>query len=246
MSEPLRTAPTISLVIPAYNEEKYIGDCLLYALKNGNGKFLEIIVIDNASTDNTKEVAERFEGVRVVREDKKGLTAARQRGFLEAKGDVLAFVDADTQMPESWATRVATEFTTADNLACLSGPYVYHDTSRLQRFVAKWFYWRLLAMPMYFFLGYMAVGGNFAIKRNVIERMGGFDTSIEFYGEDTNIARRAHEFGKVKFTLSLAMPTSGRRMASQGVIKTATIYVLNFLSEVTLKRPATREYTDIR
>ena len=203
-------------------------------------------MIDNASTDNTAAVASRFPGVRVVREEKKGVTRARQRGFLEAKGEVLAFVDADTRMPGVWARTVAEEFTADKALTCLSGPYIYHDTPKHEQFLAKWFYWRLLAMPSYFFLGYMAVGGNFAIKKDIVKQMGGFDTTIEFYGEDTNTARRAHQFGKVKFMLRLAMPTSGRRLTNEGFFKTAIVYMVNFLSEALLKRPYSNSYKDIR
>ncbi|MFZ2769944.1 MAG: glycosyltransferase family A protein, partial [Minisyncoccia bacterium] len=92
----------LSLIIPAYNEEKYIGTCLEHALRNSKGKFSEIIVIDNASTDSTKDVAEKYLGVRVIREDQKGLTKARQRGYTESTGDIIAYIDADTHMPEKW------------------------------------------------------------------------------------------------------------------------------------------------
>ncbi len=236
----------MSLIIPAYNEEKYIGNCLSHVLNNSEGLFLEIIVIDNASNDNTGLIAQSFPTVRIVREEQKGLTHARQRGFLEAKGDILAFVDADTQMQLGWAKKILYEFASDPKITCVSGPYIYYDTSWLQQFITKWFYWRLLAMPIYFFLGYMAVGGNFAIKRDVVEKMGGFDTTIEFYGEDTNLARRAHQFGKVKFLLSLLMPTSARRLEGEGVMNTAVVYILNFLSEVVRKKPYSKTYNDIR
>jgi glycosyltransferase involved in cell wall biosynthesis len=232
-------APTVSLIIPAYNEEKYIADC-------ASGQFCEILVIDNASTDKTAEIASSFPGVRVVREEKKGLTTARQRGFLESKGDILAFVDADTRMKQYWPSTIVREFSESDALVCLSGPYVYHDTPLFQQFITKWFYWYLMAMPTYYVLGYMAVGGNFAVRKDVVKKIGGFDTSIAFYGEDTDIARRASEHGKVKFMPTLVMPTSGRRLAGEGFIRTAVIYILNFLSEALFKRPYTRTYKDIR
>jgi glycosyltransferase involved in cell wall biosynthesis len=62
---------TISLIIPAYNEEKYIGSCIEYALRHAHDHVDEIIVIDNASTDNTKKIAESYPGVRVITEHKK-------------------------------------------------------------------------------------------------------------------------------------------------------------------------------
>ena len=237
--------PKISLVIPAYNEEKYIGACLEHAIKNSAGKFFEIIVIDNASIDRTREEAEKFPGVRVVREEKKGLTCARERGFIEAKGDLIAYIDADTRMGEAWYERVVREFAHDPDLAVLSGPYVYYDISSFQKLLVR-LYWYVLALPVYLIVGYMTVGGNFVIRREVLNKMNGFDTTIAFYGEDTNIARRAHAFGKVKFALRFEMDTSGRRLAGQGAFKTMRIYVANFLSEVFLHRPVTQEYEDIR
>ncbi|MGH7240874.1 MAG: glycosyltransferase family 2 protein, partial [Candidatus Saccharimonadales bacterium] len=62
----------ISLVIPAYNEESHLADCLEAALAQ-TMPFYEIIVVDNASTDGTAQVAARYEGVRVVREAQRGI-----------------------------------------------------------------------------------------------------------------------------------------------------------------------------
>jgi len=236
----------ISLIIPAYNEEKYIGMCLEYAIKNAGDKLLEIIVINNASSDRTQEIAEKYKDVRVVLEEKKGLTRARQCGFKEARGDVLAYIDADTQMPSDWFDVLITEFKNNPNLACLSGPYVYYDVPSWQSFFIKFLYWYILAMPMYWIIGYMAVGGNFAIRKDVLVKMNGFDTTIEFYGEDTDIARRAHEFGKVKFKPGFLMYTSGRRLAGQGLFKTGVLYVVNFFSEIFRHKPASGDYKDIR
>ena len=241
----MNTVFKISLIIPAYNEEKYIGQALDHALASGRGRFYEIIVVNNASTDGTKKVAEQRNGVRVVDEQKKGLTMARQRGYMEATGDILAYIDADTKMSLDWYDTVIKEFSKNENLACLSGPYVYYDIPKAQKLFVKT-YWYVLGMPMYFLVGYMATGGNFAIRKNVVDKMHGFDTSIAFYGEDTNIARRASKFGKVKFTPNLTMHTSGRRLSGQGIVTTARLYTTNFLSEVFLKKPIHKEYKDLR
>jgi glycosyltransferase involved in cell wall biosynthesis len=248
-SQPLR----VSLIIPAHNEEKYIEECLEYALRGSNAHFSEIIVIDNASNDKTKEMAEKslkkHKNVRVVHEPKKGLVVARQRGFMEAiksPTDIIAYVDADTRMPAGWLDTVIREFSANPNLACLSGPYIYHDIPRWQGPLVKILYWRALAMPVYFLVGYMVTGANFAIRKSVVEKMNGFDTSIDFYGEDTNIARRASKHGKVKFKPSFYMYTSARRFKGQGIAKTGFIYMANYLSEVLFKKPATKTYKDFR
>lgn len=234
----------ISLVIPAHNEELYIESCLDHAIRHGAEGLYEIIVVDNASTDATSDRAKRYPGVRVVHEEKKGLTHARQRGFSEAQGTLLAYIDADTRMPAGWVDTVAKEFADNPKLAVLSGPYVYYDIPAWQRLLVRMYY--LGAMPLYFLTGYMATGGNFVIRRDILEKMNGFDTSIAFYGEDTDLARRAHAFGKVKFKPSFIMHTSGRRLSGQGIAKTALIYSSNYLSEAVLRHPATKKYKDIR
>jgi GT2 family glycosyltransferase len=100
--------------------------------------------------------------------------------------------------------------------------------------------------PTYLITGFMAVGGNFAARRSALEAIGGFDTSIAFYGEDANIARRLGTVGKVSFRISLYMATSGRRLKAEGLFTMAYRYSLNFLSEALLKKPATVSYKDIR
>lgn len=236
---------TISLIVSAYNEEKYIGDCLTYAIKNSHGKFLEIIVVDNASTDRTKEIARSFTDVKVVTELKKGPNHARQRGFLESRGDIIAFIDSDTRMPAGWVEAIEKEFSANPKLALLSGPYHYFDLVWWKRFLTG-IYWSILALPAYLILGYIAVGGNFVIPRTMLEKMHGINTSISFYGDDTDIARRAHLFGKVKFKSSFIMYTSGRRFVKQGIFNTGTLYAINFISEVFWHKVTTKKHEDIR
>lgn len=236
--------PTISLVIPAYNEQDYLGPCLDAVLANAHGRFLEIIVVDNASTDRTAEVAAARPGVRVIREERKGVTRARQRGYLESKGDIIAFFDADTRMPAGWVEQVLKAFSNQD-LGCLSGPYRYYDMSALQRFWVFLYFW-VLAIPSSLAFGYLVIGGNFAVRRSVMDKINGFDTDIEFYGDDADIARRAHKHSKVKFSRRLVMPTSARRLHGQGVVKTAALYTVNYLSQAFLHRAVTEEYKDLR
>lgn len=235
----------ISLIIPAYNEEKMIGHCLEAVMKNAPGRFFEILVIDNASTDKTAEIAERFPNVRVVRENWKGLTRARERGRLEAKGDLLAYIDADTEIPPQWIEKVENFFATHPNAVSLSGPYHYPDASGLLSLSLKVSWWLLVPIT-YRIVGFMLIGGNFVAKKEALLKMGGFDTSIEFYGEDTNIARRLSAFGDVVFRMDFFINSSSRRFQKEGFFKTNITYVLNFFSEAFLKRPLHKKYQDIR
>lgn len=234
---------TVSLVIPAHNEEKYIRACLDSVMRSG-AKFKEIIVVDNASGDKTSEVAAAVPGVRVVRESQKGTGHARQRGFAEATGDVVAFIDSDVSLSSGWYETVVSEFMRDPNLVCLSGPFTYDSIPFWQQALGKVYWW--CAMPFYWIIGYMAVGGNMALRRSALQKMGGFDTSIAFYGDDTNIAKRAKAIGRVKFTSKLTIRMSARRMLEQGFFKTGWLYVINFFSQVFAKKSVTREYRDIR
>jgi len=236
--------PTISLVIPAYNEEDYLPACLDAVMRNVAGKAMEIIVVDNNSTDGTRAVVERYPGVTYVFEARKGITRARQCGFLAAKGDILAYVDADTHPPAGWVEQITKQFAARENLACLSGPYSFYDLAGMRRVISN--AWFVGARPFYWLTGHMMVGGNFAIRRDVLEKMGGFDASIEFYGEDVDIGKRASKHGRVLFCPNFVMPTSARRMTKQGFLKMAGLYFTNYFSIVFRGKPATTDYEDVR
>jgi glycosyltransferase involved in cell wall biosynthesis len=235
----------LTIVIPAYNEEKYIGQCLKSCTEHASEFLEEIIVVDNASTDATAEVAKRFPKVRVVEETQKGLTHARQRGLMEIRTELYGSIDADMRLTREWFLRVEEAFRKDPSLICVSGPYTFHDLPLFHRFLAA-LYWAIPARIAYLFLGFMVVGGNFVAKVEALKAIGGFDTSVSFYGEDTNIARRLSAVGKMKFLRALTLKSSGRRLAEEGLLKTGWIYVINFLSEVFRKKPYTHSYKDIR
>jgi glycosyltransferase involved in cell wall biosynthesis len=236
----------VSFVIPAYNEKKYVGKCIASILRAvGGNPNIEIIVVDNASDDRTEAEAGRFPGVRVVHEPSKGLTCARQRGLQVARGELLAYLDADTEMPIGWLDHALQEFARRPGLVCLSGPFRYNDLPWAKKHFAE-LCWRVFAPITYRAVGYMVLGANFIAKREALVAIGGFDTDIDFYGEDTNLARRLGEFGSVMFQMDFFIYGSGRRLAHEGVVKTFGLYGLNFVWEVIFHRPFTREHKDIR
>ena len=242
----------ISFIIPAYNEEANIGRCLDSVLKeiDANSYDAEIIVVNNASTDKTKEVSLSFPRVRVVDETRKGIVFARQAGFLASKGDLIANIDADNIMPSGWMKKVFDEFFNNPNLVALSGPCVFYDLPWWIKTQTKIFY--SLGYLVYIFNelifknGAMLQGGNFIVRRTALEKIDGFDTSISFYGEDTDIARRIRQVGPVKFSFNLPVLSSGRRLAKEGVFTTGYRYALNFFWILIFKRPFTKEYKDVR
>jgi len=235
----------ISLIIPAHNEEAYIGECLKSVMRNGKGLF-EVLVVNNASTDKTEEVARAFSGVRVVVERRKGLTKARQRGLEESTGDLIAYIDADTRLPEGWVEKVNRIFSERKDAVALSGPARYYDaTSPLKRFILDHMWW--VSAPLtYQLVGYMLYGANFVAKRSALLAIGGFDTNISFYGEDTDIARRLSTQGKVLFRMNFYILGSARRFQTEGIVMTNIRYTLNYFWPVLFGRPFTRNYRDVR
>lgn len=235
----------ISLVIPAYNEVKYIGACLESVQRYAPGKFKEIIVVDNASTDGTAEAASRYPGVRVVREERKGLTHARQAGLNTTTGEYIAYIDADCRLTEGWFSCAERNLTGDPDVAALSGPIKYYDGPHYLRMWVVALQWLLLPLT-YGFTGYWVLGGNFVAKRSVLEAVGGFDTDIAFYGEDADIGRRLSKQGKVLFKMNFLVYTSARRMVREGVMQTYARYAINFIWHAVFGRSFTTAYTDVR
>jgi glycosyltransferase involved in cell wall biosynthesis len=119
--------PKTSLIIPAKNEERYIKTCLVSA-RAQTVPFAEILVIDNGSTDRTDQVARHY-GAKVIHEPKKGVIAARNRGYEEAKGDILLRIDADSQLDNHFNETLLNYFERYDPSAPLGlcGRIYYRD-----------------------------------------------------------------------------------------------------------------------
>ena len=247
----------ISFIVPAYNEEKGIGKCLEAIIQElgGNPNLEgEIIVVNNACTDNTKQVALTYPGVKVVDENQKGLVFARAAGATAASGELLAHIDADCLIPQGWLKTVMGEFATDTNLVALSGPHFYYDLYNqlnwFQKFLVKAYhsisYWVYLTNRYVLRIGSILQGGNFVVRKWAWERIGKADASISFYGEDTDLCQRLFKIGNVKFTPKLTVSASGRRLKKEGVATIGWRYVINYFSVLFFKKPVTKNYSDIR
>ncbi len=242
----------MSFVIPAYNEEHYLADCLkaIMRQKEKTSYEIEVIVVNNASTDRTREVAKGFAGVKVVDEPKKGIVYARRAGFLAATGDLIANIDSDSRLTPGWINKVVQAFARDEKLVAISGPFIYYDAPRSVRMVTRMFYG--IGYLFYFInrfilhTGSMLQGGNFVVKKTAIDAIGGYDTSISFYGEDTDLARRLNKIGRVRFTFNLPMYSSSRRLAKEGAFTIGLRYAMNYFWTTFFGRPFTHAYIDIR
>ncbi len=242
----------LAFVIPAYNEEALIGKCVesVLAEVKRSGRDVDVVVVNNNSTDRTAEIAASYAGVRVVDETQKGIVSARDGGFKATTAELVANIDADTMVPEGWLDVVFDEFEKDPRLVCLSGPYIYYDLGGWNRFLITMFYgltWLIYVLNHYVLrVGSVVQGGNFVLKRDAWIKAGGFNREIKFYGEDTDVAVRLSRIGRVKFTFRLKMMTSGRRLAEEGVFRTAGTYTLNFFWVTFAGKPMTGSHTDIR
>jgi glycosyltransferase involved in cell wall biosynthesis len=236
----------ISLIIPAHNEEDTIGRCLEEAIKNGKGKYKEILVVNNASTDKTAEVAGRYPGVTVVTEMRKGTGHARQTGAEHATGEILAYVDADTHIPEGWFDYIHRTFEKNPKVVFLSGAYRYHrhETKRYPAWLLNTIWW--FTLPVYWVVGYIGNAGNCAMRADALKKIGGHDRKLAFYGDDTDLARRLHKVGKTLWHMSFYNYSSPRRFEDAGIVQACLTYMINYWWPVLFHRPFHPGHHDLK
>jgi len=241
----------ISIVIPAYNEEHYLGKCLDSIVKEiAERDDAEVIVVDNDSRDGTALLAARYPRVKLLHEERRGANAARKRGFEEARGELLAFPDADTMMPPGWVARAEREFDNDPALACISGPFIYYDLPKYIRVLVRIFYALgylfYLAGKLFFNMSTIIQGGNYMVRRSALAAIGGQDANISFYGDDTDLAIRLSKVGNVKFSFAMPIFASGRRLAKEGSWMMGVRYALNNFWMTLFRRPWTMSSTEVR
>ncbi|MDE1874466.1 MAG: glycosyltransferase family 2 protein [Patescibacteria group bacterium] len=220
----------VSIVIPAHNEEEFLPATITAALAQDYPDF-EIIVVDNASIDRTSEVARSFGGVTVVYEPNKGLLHARERGRREASGEIIVNMDADCLPEPDWLSRGAAHLHDPAVVAA-TGPYYYYDGGRIFRafsfYSQKYVYRVMNRIIQAFNLGAVLIGGNSFIRAEALEKAGGYNTALLFYGEDTDTARRVSRHGRVIFDPNLFQSTSARRIKAEGAFTIPIRYVFHF------------------
>ncbi|MCA1620273.1 MAG: glycosyltransferase [Acidobacteria bacterium] len=184
----------VSVVIPAFDEEAYLGATLASvgraaaSLSERAGVSAEVFVVDNDSSDSTAAVARGF-GAVVVRESRHNVARVRNTGARFAGGDVLVFVDADTVVPGELLWRVAEALAEP---GCLGGAV---DTDyRPAKLTAKIYlrFWRVAGK----LLG-MAQGATQFCRRDAFDALGGYDETL-FMGEDVDFYRRLKRLAKCR------------------------------------------------
>jgi glycosyltransferase involved in cell wall biosynthesis len=201
----------ISVVIPAYNEEKYLGKCL-ESLKNQTEKPFEIIVVDNNSTDKTAEIAKSY-GATVITEKQQGISYSRNAGFNAAKGEIIARIDADTEALPNWIARIRKDIE-VDGKDAVTGPAYYFGLSTKIDFshLASVFLFQFLDL---LYGNYMFFGLNMVLKKSLWEKVKNDvcmdNTKVH---EDFDLAIHFWKYGKIEYDKKLLVRTSLRKFKS--------------------------------
>ena len=222
-----------SIIIPAFNEEKYIAESIECAQKQQGNFDYEIIVVNNTSTDKTKQIAESL-GVFVVDEPRKGVGQARKTGTEIAQGEYVLHIDADTHLPEDYLLQVQRRFQEDSKLICVGGQYYFYDApwwKNVLRVPVHWVFWFYALLASRGRVGPM--GNNMTFKRCFYNKISGFDSGLK-YGEDMDVCRKLSKFGKIKLDMNLKCYVSVRRFIFD---KRLFVYAVNFFKMSIFGRP---------
>jgi glycosyltransferase involved in cell wall biosynthesis len=188
-----RDRPLVSVIIPVYNCEAYLAEAIGSVLAQ-TYRPLEIIVVDDGSTDGTADVAHRFQNtVEYHRQTHRGSSAARNAGVELAQGDYVAFLDADDLWLEDKLVLQIASFHESPLLDLVFGHVEHFHSPDLDADVAERMYCPSDAMP-----GYLA--GAMLARRDALQRVGPFDQSLRV-GEFVDWYSRAMDAGLVSLML---------------------------------------------
>jgi glycosyltransferase involved in cell wall biosynthesis len=204
----------LSLVIPAYNEEKYLPrtmDALSAALVEGG----EVIVVDNESTDTTRSIAESH-GARIVNEHVRNIGKVRNTGAENATGEVVVFLDADTIVAPGVFEKIVEAMADQN---CVGGSVAVQYEAPFRR------PWMRFFMKVWTVLGRMTKMRQGALqfcRREAFEELNGYDETI-YVGEDIDFHWRLDKLagrrdGHTAFIESPAVTTSSRRWEKMGLL----------------------------
>lgn len=182
-----------SVIIPAFNAEKTIGECLA-ALQKQSFRDFEIIVVDDGSKDGTAEIVKKFKGAKLLRQKNAGPAAARNLGAKNARGGIIVFTDSDCVAEKNFLEEMIAPFS-GKCIAGVQGKYRSRQKEFFARLTQLEIEQRHEKMAKRHFIDFM---GSYAAayRKKVFEEMKGFDTGFPIAsGEDADLSFRISKAG---------------------------------------------------
>lgn len=190
---PLPEYPKVSVVVCAYNAERTIAPCLTSLEKLSYPNY-EVIVVNDGSTDLTREIAERYDSIRLINQENKGLSAARNVGIAAATGEIVAFTDSDCVADPDWLTYLVATFLRSGRPA-VGGPNLPPpEDSLVPSAVAV-----SPGGPTHVLLNDEVAehipGCNMAFRKSALEEINSFDPVFRAAGDDVDLCWRLQNQG---------------------------------------------------
>ncbi len=206
MSE--KSIPKYAVVIPCYNEEKFI-EKTLKSLKNQDykGNF-EIIIVDNNCSDKTVQIAQKY-STKIIKETTPGVCFARQKGLVSTKADIIISTDADTIFKPNWLSRIDQEFSKDPELIALSGSCKFSNGPWWSKIYPYFLFGYVYLFSKIFKKPCYITATNTAFKRTYFD---GYNTSLTQGGDELDLLEKMKAKGKFKFIFSNPVYTSPRRL----------------------------------
>ena len=235
----------ISVVIPAYNEEKYIAKTLESLARQTYRDFE--VVLSITGDDATAEVARQFFtkhdiAHRLVFPERKGVALARQQGTQATRYPIIASTDADAIVPPDWLARIQRFFDQNARFQAVYGPVYFFDGSPLQRATARCLYPLFLHISRFFGNDNVA-GNNMAFRAAASTRVGGYSTKVDSC-EDIELIQRVKTVGPIAYRRDIFAQVSARRMQN-GLLLFLMHNLRNYL-RIFILRKSPRPFEDIR
>lgn len=192
--------PKVSVIIPVYNGEKIISECINSLKKQTFREKYEIIIVDDGSTDNTAKIVKKIKGVVFLKQKHKGPAVARNFGAKKVRSEILLFTDADCIVEKDWIKQMIEPFKKKEIIG-VQGSYKTKQKSVVARFAQLEIeerYERMKSKKYIDFIGSYSAG----YRKNIFLKSGGFDESFPMAsGEDPELSFKLAESGhKMVFT----------------------------------------------
>ncbi len=226
------TIKLVSIVIPAYNEEKNIVRCLQSLKKQDYKGQMEIVVANNNSADNTGKLAEE-NGARVVFESQPGVIFAREAGTRAANGDIIVQTDADSFFTTDWLSRIINTFEKNPEAVAVIGSFKFFDGPWWgKQFTALLFGITNIIYKLSGRLIYIP-GSNTAFKKNSWH---GYDLNLDQGGDEVALLKALKKEGKIIFLRTNAVLTSARRLEKGLLYNIFVILIFYYIFDYTFRK----------